>query len=58
MRLNNYLDSNLLKTFLPTAPGVFEHLVKLPGVIESGKKAFPPSLGFILPIPTGVFITP
>lgn len=58
MRLNNYLDSNLLKTFLPTAPGVFEHLVKLPAVIKSGKKAFQPSLGFVLPMPMGAFITP
>ena len=38
MRLNNYLNPELQKAFLPTIPGVSEHQAKLAAVITSAKK--------------------
>ena len=35
MRVNNYLDTDLQKAFLPTVPGVTEHHAKLASVIKS-----------------------
>ena len=38
MRLNNYLDPDLQKAFLPTIPGVVEHQAKLSAVIKSARR--------------------
>ena len=59
MRLNNYLDTDLQKAFLPTVPGVSEHQSKLVAIIKSAKRKNIPWLlrGLTLLMPTGAFIT-
>ena len=39
MRVNNYLNPDLQKAFLPTIPGVVEHQAKLAAVIKSARRS-------------------
>ena len=39
MRVNNYLNSDIQKAFLPTVPGVTEHQAKLAAIIKAARGA-------------------
>ena len=39
MRINNYLNPDLQKAFLPTVPGVTEHHAKLATIIKTAKQS-------------------